>query len=523
MVSGPRLHLRQTQTLSMTPQMQQAIKLLQMSNLELAGFIETELEKNPLLERAEAATQDEGPQSRAETEFKERQALDDHARQLENASRREDRDDIGKARDMDENYGEVWADREKPGSEGSGEAMQAHGFDASPYTAGAGKGGSLKFEDPDYNFENTLADEKTLRAHLMEQIHLSISGAREQMIAGLLVDHLDEAGYLRCDLAALSLRLGCPLEKTQDVLARLQGFDPAGVFARSLSECLALQLREKNRLDPAMQALLDNLELLGKHDHKGLMQICGVDREDLAEMITEIRALNPKPGMGFEHTVVQTALPDVLMKPLPKSAGGGWAVELNADTLPRVLANKIYYAEVSKSARTKEEKSYVSEQWGNASWLIKALDQRAQTILKVAGEIIRRQDAFFAYGVEYLKPLVLREIAEITGLHESTISRVTSNKFIATPRGLFELKYFFSSGVGSTDGATEFAAGAIKAKIKSLIDHETAACVLSDDDLVTELKKAGVDIARRTVAKYRESLDIPSSVQRRRRKKLDAS
>lgn len=521
MVSGPRLHLKQSQTLSMTPQMQQAIKLLQMSNLELAGFVEAELEKNPLLERAEPASDSAGPESRAETEFKERQALDDHARQLENAGRKEDRDDIGKGRDMDENFGEVWSDREKP--EGTGEAVQAHGFDASPYTAGAGKGGSLKFDDPDYNFENTLADEKTLRAHLMEQIHLSITGAREQMIAGLLVDHLDEAGYLRCDLAALSLRLGCPLEKTQGVLDQLQGFDPAGIFARSLSECLALQLREKNRLDPAMQKLLDHLELLGKHDHKGLMQICGVDREDLSDMVAEIRALNPKPGMGFEHTVVQTALPDVLMKPLPKSAGGGWAVELNADTLPRVLANKIYYAEVSKNARTREEKNYVSEQWGNASWLIKALDQRAQTILKVASEIIRRQDAFFTYGVEYLKPLVLREIAEITGLHESTVSRVTSHKFIATPRGLFELKYFFSSGVGSTDGATEFAASAIKAKIKALIDHETAACVLSDDDLVLELKKAGVDIARRTVAKYRESLDIPSSVQRRRRKKLDAS
>ncbi len=222
MVSGPRLHLKQSQTLSMTPQMQQAIKLLQMSNLELAGFVEAELEKNPLLERAEPASDSAGPESRAETEFKERQALDDHARQLENAGRKEDRDDIGKGRDMDENFGEVWSDREKP--EGTGEAVQAHGFDASPYTAGAGKGGSLKFDDPDYNFENTLADEKTLRAHLMEQIHLSITGAREQMIAGLLVDHLDEAGYLRCDLAALSLRLGCPLEKHAGRFGPASGF-----------------------------------------------------------------------------------------------------------------------------------------------------------------------------------------------------------------------------------------------------------------------------------------------------------
>ena len=521
MVSGPRLHLKQAQTLSMTPQMQQAIKLLQMSNLELSSFIDAELEKNPLLERGENTEESAAPESRAEKEFKERQTLDDHARNLENTNRREDKDSIAKTDNMDDNYGEVWADREKP--EGMGEAVQAHGFDASPYTAGANKGGSLKFDDPDYNFENTLADVKTLRSHLMEQIHLSITGAKEQMIAGLLVDHLDEAGYLRCDLPALSLRLGCPLEKTEEVLKRVQGFDPAGICARTLAECLSLQLKEKNRLDPAMEKLLANLDLLGKHDLKTLQQICSVDREDLNQMITEIRELNPKPGLGFERIVVQTALPDVLMKALPKSTGGGWAVELNADTLPRVLANRIYYAEVRKNARTKEEKNYVSEQWGNASWLIKALDQRAQTIMKVSSEIIRRQDAFFNYGVEYLKPLVLREIAEATSLHESTVSRVTSNKFIATPRGLFELKYFFSSGVGSMDGATEFAAGAIKAKIKTLIDHEIPAHILSDDDLVDELKKAGVDIARRTVAKYRESLDIQSSVQRRRRKRLDAS
>lgn len=523
MVSGPRLHLKQTQTLSMTPQMQQAIKLLQMSNIELSGFLDAELERNPLLERGENASGAENslPESKAEKEFNEQQKLDSHAQALENANRREDRDDVAKTDNMDNNYGEVWTDREKP--ESGGEAVQAHGFDASPYTANAGKGGNLKFDEPDYNFENMLADEKTLRRHLMEQIHLSVSGAKEQMIAGLLVDHLDEAGYLRCDLPALAQRLGCPLSKVEEVLNQAQEFDPAGVFARNLSECLALQLREKNRFDPAMAKLLDNLEVLGKHDHNKLQEICGVDRQDLIEMIAEIRALNPKPGMAFEHIVVQTALPDVIMKPLPKSQGGGWAVELNAETLPRILANRIYYAEVCKSARTKEEKNYVSEQWGNATWLIKALDQRAQTIMKVASEIIRRQDAFFTYGVEYLKPLVLREVAEAVDLHESTVSRVTSNKFISTPRGLFELKYFFSSGVGSTDGATEFAAGAIKAKIKALIEHETLSHVLSDDDLVDSLKKDGVEIARRTVAKYRESLDIPSSVHRRRRKKLDAS
>lgn len=423
---------------------------------------------------------------------------------------------------MEDNFGEVWSDRARGEGGDPAPAVQAHGFDASPFTADAGRGGSLKFEDPDYSFENMLAEEKTLRAHLVEQVHLSVSGAREQLIAGILVDHLDEAGYLRCDTGGLAARLGCPEPVVLGVLGQLQKFDPPGIFARNLSECLALQLREKNRLDPAMEKLLANLELLGKHDLKKLEQLCGVDREDLVAMAAEIRALDPKPGLAFEHVVVQTALPDVVMKPLPKSSGGGWAVELNAETLPRVLANKIYYAEVSKGARTKEEKTYVSEQWNNASWLVRALDQRAQTILKVAGEIIRRQDAFFTYGVEYLKPLILKDVALAVDLHESTVSRVTNNKFIATPRGLFELKYFFSSGVGSTDGATEFAADAIKAKIRALIDKETPQTVLSDDDLAAELSRGGVEIARRTVAKYRESMDIPSSVQRRRRKKLDA-
>ena len=522
MVQGPRLHLKQAQTLSMTPQMQQAIKLLQMSNLELSGFIEAELEKNPLLERAEAApSSDEGALlSKAAREQNEREMIDARARELEGMRRRDNNDDrVQKTEGMDENYADSWAEREKP--EGAGEAVQAHGFDASPYTAGAKSGGSHKFEDPDYNFENTLAEEKSLRTHLMEQVNLSLHGAKDQMIASFLVDHLDEAGYMRADLAELGTKLGCPPAKIDEVLKKVQCFDPPGIFARNLSECLALQLKEKNRLDPAMEKLLANLELLGKHDLKKLQQLCGVDAEDLAQMVSEIRELNPKPAVAFEHVVAQTAIPDVLMRPLPKSEGGGWAIELNSETLPRVIANRIYHAEITKCAKNKDEKRFVSEHWQNATWLVKALDQRAQTIMKVASEIIRRQDAFFTYGVEYLKPLVLKDVAEAAGLHESTVSRVTSNKYIGTPRGIFELKYFFSSGVGSTDGSNEFAANAVKAKIKTLIDAETPENVLSDDDLVLALGKEGVEIARRTVAKYRESLNIPSSVQRRRRKKLD--
>jgi RNA polymerase sigma-54 factor len=314
----------------------------------------------------------------------------------------------------------------------------------------------------------------------------------------------------------LAERLNTPLQRLGKVLSRMKNFDPAGVFARDLAECLALQLKDKNRLDPAMQALLDNLPLLAMHDYKKLQKLCGVDEADLKDMIAEIKALNPRPAAAFDHFISQTAVPDVLMKRLPKEMGGGFGVELNADTLPRVLVNQKYYTEVLKSAHHKADKEYLSAHMQSANWLIRALDQRAQTILKVAAEIIERQEAFFLYGVEYLKPMILKDIADAIGMHESTISRVTMGKFIGTPRGLFELKYFFQSGVGSADGASTYAAHAVKSRIKAFVDSETHAHVLSDDDLVERLTAEGIEIARRTVAKYREAMGIPSSVQRRR-------
>jgi len=296
---------------------------------------------------------------------------------------------------------------------------------------------------------------------------------------------------------------------------RLQRFDPAGLFARSLSECLALQLRERNRLDPAMQALLDNLELLARRDLPQLLRICGVDSEDLTQMISEIRALDPKPAMAFDHSVAPPVTPDVLMR---ATVGGGWLVELNNDTLPRVLVNTRYYAKVSGASRSKEDKTYLTERFQSANWLVKSLHQRATTILKVATEIVRQQDAFFHRGIQYLRPLVLKDIALEISMHESTVSRVTANKFIATPRGIFELKYFFTQALGGSDGGESHSAESVRHRIKTLIDQEAATDILSDDKIVEILKVEGVDIARRTVAKYREAMHIPSSVQRRRDK-----
>jgi RNA polymerase sigma-54 factor len=303
-------------------------------------------------------------------------------------------------------------------------------------------------------------------------------------------------------------------------LLRLQTLDPPGVYARSLSECLAIQLKAKNRHDPAMQALLANLDLLARRDFASLKKICAVDEEDLLDMLAEIRALDPKPGAGFETDISESILPDVMVRAAPD---GGWMVELNPDTLPRVLVNQDYYQKIASSAGMREkEQGFLSECLQNANWLTRSLDQRARTILKVASEIVRQQDAFFAEGIDHLRPLNLKTVAEAIKMHESTVSRVTSNKYMLTPRGLFELKYFFTVSIASAEGGDAHSAESVRHRIRSMILHESAESVLSDDDIVENLKGGGIEIARRTVAKYREAMNIPSSVQRRREKRAVA-
>lgn len=480
------LEIRQGQTLIMTAQLQQAIKLLQLNNVELAEFVEEELEKNPLLEREGTSGDDQ-----------------------------EIREPSAEPVSTDENKQTV----DEPPLD-SGDTLEEGGYDytTSNY-AGVGAGGNAKFDDPDYNFENTLVADTSLRDHLLDQIQVDFLDNKERAIATLMVDYLSEAGYFRASLEDVVERLGCEKEQVERVLAKLQLLNPTGIFARDLSECLSIQLKEKNHFDPAIEKLLENLDLLAKHDLKKLKDICKVNDEDLMDMISEIKILNPKPAMEFDHFISQTAIPDVIMRPLPKSKGGGWRVELNNDTLPRVLVNREYYAEINSSAKNKQDKKYIIDKLNTANWLINAMDQRAQTILKVASEIIIQQENFFNFGVEFLKPLILKNIAEEVGVHESTVSRVTTNKYIGTPRGLFELKYFFSSGVSSIEGNTEISSEAIKAKIKTLTEAEDKEKILSDDDIVKLLTDEGISIARRTVAKYREALKIPSSIQRRRMKK----
>ena len=473
------LDLRQSQQLVMTPQLQQAIKLLQLNNIELNDFVEEELEKNPLLERAEPDSHsgdggDEASESNSDA-------------------------------DMSEQAGAAQDDVDG-------------GIDYTGSADMAGAGGNSKFEDIENSFENRMSADKTLRDHLMDQLHLAFGDNRDRMIGALLIDGLDESGYLRESSEDLAVRLGCSEERIEILLSEMKQFDPTGVFAADLRDCLALQLEEQGKLDAPMRTLLDHLDMLAKHDLDGLAKACDVNMTYLQDMIEEIRCLNPKPVSDFDHLVVQTAIPDVLMKKLPKHVGGGWRVELNSETLPRVLVNNEYYTQVSKGSANKRDKDYISNQLASANWLVRALDQRAQTILKVASVIVEEQDAFFNYGIEFLKPLTLKDVAEEIQMHESTVSRVTTNKYIGTPRGIFELKYFFSTALVSSDGSVH-SAEAIKARIKTLIDDEDPKKVLSDDKIVEILKGEGIDLARRTVAKYREGMNIGSSVQRRRQKK----
>ncbi|MDP1630498.1 MAG: RNA polymerase factor sigma-54 [Caulobacter sp.] len=493
MALGPRLELRQGQGLVITPQLQQAIKLLQLTNLELEVYVEGELERNPLLQRDERDSENDPEPTRAETADYAVDNMPDSAAQA----------------DMDAGPQDL-----SPGERDAGDgdtrepAEQAGGqVDWSK----AGRGGSFEGED---SLEGRLSRDKTLGEHLHDQLAVAGLTAPERVVAAVLIDGVDEGGYMRLDLDEVAERLGCELSVVNRVLTVLQGFEPTGIMARDVRECLSIQLRERDRLDPAMAILLDNLELLARRDLTALKRACGVDDEDMREMIAELKALTPRPGAAFGGEPSQPVIPDVFVR---EGSGGLWHVELNSDTLPKVLVDRRYHARVNGGARTDAEKTFVSDCLANANWLVKSLDQRARTILKVSGEIVRQQDGFLAFGVQHLRPLNLKTVADAIGMHESTVSRVTSNKYIATPRGVFELKFFFTSSIASSLGGEAHSAEAVRHRIRVLIDAEGAESdVHSDDAIVDILKEAGVDIARRTVAKYREAMRIPSSVERRR-------
>ena len=494
MAMGPRLDLRQSQSLVMTPQLQQAIRLLALSNLEVEAFLAEEIEKNPLLETARDDAVDAEPPV-LEERGSEPETL------LDSAPGGSDAD-----LDIDFTAETFHHDSAADGGPGMDGRLGLTGSDGS---------GSGYEEGPD--FDAMAADAPSLHDHLIDQAGTVVSGER-LLIATHLIDQIDDAGYLTISLLDLARRLDAPVTLVEEVLATVQSFDPTGVGARSLGECLALQAREADRCDPAMARLLDNLDLLAEGRMTQLKRMCGVDDEDMADMIRELRNYDPKPGLRFGAAPVETVTPDVFVGKTTK----GWAIEINGATLPKLLVNRSYYSELSCGAQDKASKLWLNDCMASANWLIKALDQRQRTIIKVASEIVKQQEAFFREGIAHLRPLTLRTIADAIGMHESTVSRVTSNKYLSCARGIFELKYFFTSSIAASDGGDAVSAEAVKSAIRTLINEEQAKAILSDDTLVELLEGKGFDIARRTVAKYREAMGIGSSVQRRRQKAIQA-
>ncbi len=490
----------------LTPQLLQAIKLLQMPNAELAAFIETELERNPLLDRAE-------DRPSADIAFEPAEpppAPDLGAMPGDWASETLEADPASLARNMGTEIENAFdPDRAATPLERA-PAEEGQGLSATSWTGVGGRG-----SDSAPDIEAYLTATETLAEHLTRQAMIVLSDPVDRLIAHALIDEIDDAGYYAGSIEETGLRLGASRARVEAVLCRLQTLEPTGVFARNLAECLALQLRERDRYDPAMRALVENLPALAKRDMAMLRRVCGVDDDDLADMIREIKRLDPKPGRGFGASVEPTAIPDVYVTAAPDST---WRVELNSEALPRVLVNESYAANIKRGASRDEDRQYISTHLQSANWLTKSLEQRARTILNVASEIVRRQDGFLIDGVTGLRPLNLKAVADSIGVHESTVSRATSNKFMQTPRGLFEMKYFFTTSIASSGTGEAHSAESVRYKIKQMIDAEDPRDVLSDDVIVARLRQADIVVARRTVAKYRDNLRIPSSVDRRRLK-----
>lgn len=469
---GLELKQSQSQILAITPELQQSLKILQLSTLDLTDYLQRELDDNPLL----SVDDEEGY---------------DEARQ-ETSSSDKDLVELSKDREFADAPGF------EPEHDGAWHSVKSRaGFDSGE----------------DGGFENRIVKQQSLREHLLEQLYIDVPEGSVRAIGTRLVDLLDDSGYFTRDPKEVAEELGCKTEEINSTIEIMQKLDPAGIFARNLSECLRIQLEEKNRLDPAMLTLVSNLEILGRHKYDILQEICGVSEEELTAMIEEVRALNPKPASGFDLEPIVTVQPDVFVR---RNRAGVWSVEMNIEALPKILVNNDYYREVSRGAKNRDDKKFLSQRLHQANWLVRALEQRTDTIMRTAAAIVKHQEDFFNYGIKYLKPMTLARIAEELDIHESTASRVTTGKYMATPRGLYEMKYFFSSGLRNVYGTAEVSSETAKFYINDLISKEDPKKPFSDDELAKLLKTKGISISRRTVTKYREAVKIPSSVERRK-------
>lgn len=507
MALTPRLEIRQGQSLTLTPQLMQSIKLLQYSSTELALFVDNELLSNPILERGEAGD------DTASTDASDRVA--EHSPDADESAQATDTPEdwygtetltsaVAIAQTMDTEVENLYP--EQTGSDSM--AASASNY---PDTGGFSDFGEKR------DLDSYVSSGETLAEKLIAQMVLAIDEPGDRVIARHLIDSLDETGYLRGDLDQIAEQLGTDMDRIEQVLSVIQTFEPAGISARTLEECLELQLKERNRFDPIIKILLDNLGLVATHELGALKTLCGCSMEDIGDMLAEIRLLDPKPGLSFDTTPMQAIIPDVFVR---EANDGTWVVELNSDVLPRVLVNRTYYNKVSRLSKKGKERQFLSDCLQSANWLTKSLDQRAQTIMRVTSEIVRQQDGFLVHGVDHLRPMTLKSVADAIEMHESTVSRVTSNKYMATPRGVLELKYFFTNALASSTGGAQHSAESVRHRIKQLIDGEPTSKIYSDDAIADILRdEQEIDIARRTVAKYREAMHIPSSVIRRRQKR----
>ena len=470
------LQLRLSQQLAMTPQLQQAIRLLQLSTLELQQELQQALESNPLLEQTDLHEEIETQEVRENEALDTREALE----------QKEMPDELP----LDTSWDEI-------------------------YTAGTPSGTGTDYIDdelPVYQGETT----QTLQDYLMWQVDLTPFSETDTAIATSIVDAVDEMGYLTVSLEEILESMGddeITLDEVEAVLKRVQRFDPVGVAARDLRDCLLIQLsqfaRETPWLTEAHLIVSDHLDLLANHDFRSLMRVTRLKEEVLKEAMCLIQSLDPRPGQSIQTGEPEYVIPDVLVKKVL----GRWTVELNADSIPRLKINQ-QYAAMGTNARNDSDSQFIRTNLQEAKWLIKSLESRNDTLLRVSRCIVEQQQGFFEHGEEHMKPMVLADIAQVVEMHESTISRVTTQKYLHSPRGIFELKYFFSSHV-NTEGGGEASSTAIRALVKKLIAAENPVKPLSDSKLTTMLSDQGIMVARRTVAKYRESLSIPPSNQRK--------
>jgi RNA polymerase sigma-54 factor len=505
------LQLRQSQNLVMTQSMQQSLKILQLSSLELSEYIDAELEKNPLLE-VEGETEDKDAIKETAEDF-DREDVEKDFSERDTVDNFDSKDFSEKESDLDGDFSSSWNASDEQSYSRDDSYNSENVLDI--------KKSSMAEDDAGTIIEKTITKEISLKDHLFDQINVDFGENKDKIIAEHIIDMVDASGYLSSetldeDIKNLAEQLGCEVDDIEYVIRRLQKCDPLGVCSRNLKECLKTQLKERKTMDPAIEKLVDNLELLAKGEIDKLRKVCGVDAEDLTEMIKEIKSLNPRPAVGFSEDKVQTKHADLILE----KKNGQWQLDLNWELMPKIALRRDYYNKIKANKLKGDDKKYVTEHYNSANFLLRAVHQRCETMLKVGEAIVLKQTQFLDKGINYLRPISMKNIAEEVGMHESTIGRVVANKYIATPRGVYELKYFFTTGLASTanSGEAEFSSETARHIIKEMIEGEKQ--VLSDDDIANMLKEKGIDIARRTVAKYREAMNIPTSAVRKRLKKI---